>query len=372
MTTGDATPEVDETAPPADAPTSAAPPPSRARRRRTRRQRLLRTVLVCGLVVLLLVAAVGVWYHVEANPTGPEGKDVVVTVAQGEATNTVLQELGDRGVIDSVLAFKLGDLFGGTPAIEPGTYLFHQHQAFAAVRGVLNGPPDVFTVTVEPGYSAAEVAERVDALPGRGQGGFEGALRSGAVHSRWAPTEANLEGMLGAGTYDVLPGESDTQLLARMVGRFDATAAAAGLSASSASALGLTPYQLITAASIVEKEGYYPVNMGRVARVIYNRLSTGTPLQMDSTVLYSLGQDGGPVTPQDLKLASPYNTYLHTGLTPTPISVPSRQALAAAVSPTPGTWRYFVVVDKNGTEAFAVTYPQQLANQAQAVRNGVG
>jgi UPF0755 protein len=178
--------------------------------------------------------------------------------------------------------------------------------------------------------------------------------------------------MLGAGTYDVLPGESDTQLLAQMVQRFDASAAAAGLSTTSASALGLTPYQVITAASIVEKEGYYPVNMGRVARVVYNRLSAGTPLQMDSTVLYSLGQDGGPVTPQDLRVASPYNTYLHAGLTPTPICVPSRQALAAAVSPTPGAWRYFVVVDKNGTEAFAVTYQQQLANQAQAARNGLG
>ena len=86
----------------------------------------------------------------------------------------------------------------------------------------------------------------------------------------------------------------------------------------SASALGLTPYQVITAASIVEKEGYIPVNMPDVARVIYNRLAAGMPLQMDSTVLYSLGQDGGPVTRKDLQLQTPYNTYLNTGLTPTP------------------------------------------------------
>ena len=81
---------------------------------------------------------------------------------------------------------------------------------------------------------------------------------------------------------------------------------------------------MITAASIVEKEGYIPVNMPDVARVIYNRLAQGMPLQMDSTVLYALGQDGGPVTPQDLKIQSPYNTYLNTGLTPTPICMPSR------------------------------------------------
>ena len=77
-------------------------------------------------------------------------------------------------------------------------------------------------------------------------------------------------------------------------------------------------------ASIVEKEGYIPVNMPDTARVIYNRLAKGTPLQMDSTVLYALGQDGGPVTSQDLKIQSPYNSYLNTGLTPTPICMPSR------------------------------------------------
>jgi UPF0755 protein len=349
-----------------------APRGAGRKRRLSRRRRLLRTVLVAASVVVLLVAAVGIWYQIEANPTGPEGKDVVVTVSQGEPADTVLSELGARGVIGSVLAFKLGDLFGGTPAVEPGTYLFHQHQSFSAVRAVLDGPPDVFSVDVRPGYTAAEVAERVDALPNHAPGGFAAALKAGTVRSRWAPAgSADAEGMLGAGTYQVLPGESDETLLRHMVARFDDDAARAGLTVRSAAALGLTPYQVVTAASIVEKEGYYPANMGRVARVVYNRLAAGKPLQMDSTVLYSLGQDGGPVTPKDLTVASPYNTYLHTGLTPTPICIPSLRALAAAVSPTPGGWQYFVVVDKKGTEAFAETYPQQLANQALAARNGV-
>jgi UPF0755 protein len=225
---------------------------------------------------------------------------------------------------------------------------------------------------VRPGYTLSEVAARVDALPGHAEGGFAGALSSGVVRSPWAPAGSHdLEGLVGAGTYQVLPGESDLTLLRQMEARFDADAGRAGLSARAAATLGLTPYQVVTAASIVEKEGYYPVNMGKVARVVYNRLAAGKPLQMDSTVLYSLGQDGGPVTPHDLTVASPYNTYLHTGLTPTPICVPSLHALASAVSPTPGPWLYFVVVDKNGTEAFADTYAQQLANQALAARQGV-
>lgn len=356
---------------PAAAPGPETPTPRPQRRRLSRRRRLLRTALLGLALVLVVLVAVAVWYHVEANPTGPEGKDVVVTVQPGESTDDVLTKLGDSGVVDSVLAFKLGDLFGGTPAVEPGTYLFHQHETFSAVRRVLDGPPDVFALDVVPGYTLSEIAARVDDLPGHDQGGFAGALQSHTVHSPWSPPGSdNLEGLVGAGTYVVLPAESDTALLAQMVARFDRDAAAAGLTAKSAAALGYTPYQVITAASIVQKEGYYPFNMGKVARVIYNRLGAGTPLQMDSTVLYSLGQDGGPVTQQDEATPSPYNTYLHPGLTPTPICVPSRQALAAAVSPTPGSWLFYVVIDRHGTEAFSDTYAEQQANEALAAKNG--
>jgi UPF0755 protein len=129
---------------------------------------------------------------------------------------------------------------------------------------------------------------------------------------------------------------------------------------------------MITAASIVEKEGYIPKNMPDVARVIYNRLARGTPLQMNATVLYPLGQDGGPVTAKDLKLHTPYNTYLNVGLTPTPICSPSMDALAAAAHPPAGEWLYFVLVNKDGTEAFADTYAEQLANEKLAQQRGVG
>jgi UPF0755 protein len=129
---------------------------------------------------------------------------------------------------------------------------------------------------------------------------------------------------------------------------------------------------VVIVASVVEKEGYYPKNMPQVARVIYNRLAQGTALQMDSTVLYALGQDGGTVTPQDLQTQSPYNTYLNHGLPPTPICMPSPVALKAAVHPPPGAWLFFVVVDKSGTEAFADTFAEQLANEQLAQSRGVG
>jgi UPF0755 protein len=255
----------------------------------------------------------------------------------------------------------------------PGTYLFHQNLTFAEVRAILGGGPNVSTVTVDPGLALNEVAERVDSLPGHTDQSFAKTAASGVVHSSISPAGSNnLEGMLGVGTYQVLPGESDTTILTAMVQRFDHEVAVAGITVARAAALHVTTYQMLTVASIVEKEGYITPNMPDVSRVIYNRLAQGTPLQMDSTVLYALGQDGGPVTPQDEQIQSPYNSYLNTGLPPTPICNPSSTALHAAAHPPAGAWLFFELVNKNGTEAFSDTYAEQLANERLAASRGIG
>jgi UPF0755 protein len=155
-----------------------------------------------------------------------------------------------------------------------------------------------------------------------------------------------------------------------MVHRFEALMQSVGMTPSTHIA-GLSLYEEVTAASIVEKEGYYPSNMPQVARVILNRLARHGSLQMDSTVLYYLGQDGGTVTPSMLRLRTPYNTYLHPGLTPTPICVVSADALRALLHAPAGSWYYFVVVDKAGDEAFSTTFAQQLANEELARKRGV-
>ena len=257
--------------------------------------------------------------------------------------------------------------------MRPGSYAFNRNDSFSAVTARLAGGPDVFPVEVPAGFTVAEVAARVGAAaPGHDAAAFGRLATGGTVRSPWEPAGSNgLEGLLGTGTYVLVPGESDTELLTRMIDRFDATATAAELGGGAA-ALGRTPYEVITVASVIQKEAVYEKNMGPVARVIYNRLAAGMPLQMDSTVLYSEGRDGGPVTEKDLQLDTPYNTYLHHGLPPTPIGMVSPAALAAALHPTPGDWRYFVVVKADGTEAFSDTYAGQLANEALARQRGLG
>ncbi len=345
--------------------------PRGAERRGRRRHRRRRVALVLLVVVVLLAGLVG-WYEFQAHPLGGTGRPVVVIVKQSESASGVIDSLASDGVISSSFAFRLSDIVQGTPTVEPGGYLFHKNQSFSAVRSILHGGPDVYPLDVDPGFTLAEVTERVDDLPIPVKGSFLDALDGGTVTSAFSPAgTTTLEGAIGAGQYLVLPGEHATTLLDQMVRRFDTSADSLDL-VSAASALGVTPAQLVIVASIVQKEGEYEQNMGKVARVIYNRLKDGSPLQMDSTILYPLHQDGGPVTPADLKLDSPYNTYLHTGLPPTAICTPSLAALKAAAHPTPGAWLYFELVSKDGTEQFSDTYAEQLAAEQLAASRGIG
>jgi UPF0755 protein len=313
------------------------------------------------------------WYEVEAYPFGAPGPRVVIEIRAGEGAGTFTSALARRGVISTGFAFRLSFVVHGTPDLHPGGYIFHTNESFSTVRTLLAQGPDVSVVDVLPGNTLAEVASDLSGLPGDLARGFMAQAKAGAVTSPYAtPSSPNLEGLLGTGQYQVLPTETVHQLLVQMVDRFDAEAAKAGLTPSAASSLRLSLYQVVTTASIAQKEGYYNRYLGPVSRVIYNRLSAGMSLDMTSTILYALGQDGGPVSPADQKIESPYNTYLHTGLTPTPICFPSEAALAAAVAPPPGAWLYFTVVSKAGTTAFADTYTEQLANEKLAQSRGIG
>jgi UPF0755 protein len=329
------------------------------------------TALVFVVVGLAVIVGGYLWVNGEANPSGPPGPQVIVTVRPGTGVNQLASSLQSKGVIGSSLAYRIWSQIHSVPGVLSGSYAFHKNISFTAVNKVVSIGPNVFPLEVPPGFTVAEVAQRVGQLPGHSQAAFAALATGGTVHSPWQPaTSTSLDGLLGTGEYVIVPGETDTQLLTKMVDRFDTEANSLGLTAGSAQ-LGLTPYQVITVASIVQKEGVIAKNLGPVARVILNRLRNNMPLQMDATVLYSEGRDGGPVTSKDLQLQSPYNSYLNKGLTPTPICFPSRAALQAALNPPAGTWLYFVVVQSDGTEAFADTFVQQQANEALAKQRGL-
>jgi len=325
--------------------------------------------LILG-IVLLVVLVVG-WFALQVDPVfAGKGKEVIVTVHSGDSFSTIAGELHAKGVIASTFALRLDSLVFGTPQLHPGSYELRQGSSFAKVRSVLANAPNVEVVIASPGLTLHEIALNVANDKGPTFAHSFVVDATAAVTSSSFSHGSSLEGLIGAGTYVIAPSTTPLDLAHEMVRGFEKEAASVGLTPST-TINGLDAYQLITSASIVEKEGYYPSNMPQVARVIFNRLARGGPLQMDATVLYYFQQDGGTVTPAMLATPTPYNTYLNAGLTPTPICTVSKFALNAVLHAPVGTWLYFTLIDKSGKEAFATTFAQQLKNEQLAHANGV-
>jgi UPF0755 protein len=330
--------------------------------------RLIRTVAVSGSALLAIFV---VWFALQAYPIfSSSNSSVIIHIRSGDSMSAIASELHSKGVIASTLAFRIDALVQGNPTAVPGSYQFKKGSSFSAVRSILNGAPNVLSINVRPGLTVLEIAQSLSSvLSGSWGTAFLSATQHVASHSGWT-TQSNLDGLIGSGIYLIRPGTTPQELATTMFKRFEWQAKSVGITSSS-TLDGFNAYEMITASSIVEKEGYYPVNMPKVARVILNRLAAHQALQMDSTVLYALHLDGGRVTSQMLRTKTPYNTYLHAGLTPSPVCVPSLTALKSLLHAPVGTWRYFVVVDKAGHEAFSTTYAGQLANERLARSRGL-
>ncbi|MFF3975262.1 endolytic transglycosylase MltG [Streptomyces sp. NPDC001828] len=215
------------------------------------------------------------------------------------------------------------------------------------------------TLLVPEGWRASQVYaavdKRLDVPPGT-------TKRAATTADLKLPAEAkgNPEGYLFPATYPVTDDTTPGGLLAYMVEtankRFGQDRITAGAKGG-----GLTVYQTVTIAGIVQAEADTTADMGKVSRVIRNRLARGMPLQMDSTLNYALNRSTLATTTGDTRIDSPYNTYEHKGLPPTPIANPGQEAVEAAVNPTPGDWLYFVTVAPGDTR-FTDSYAQQRLN----------
>jgi UPF0755 protein len=185
---------------------------------------------------------------------------------------------------------------------------------------------------------------------------------------RRAEPNRRFEGLVAPGLYDVAPGTSATDVWKSLFAVSAAKFEASGLT-SDASHDGLATYQLLVLSSLTEKEAITP-DMGKVARVITNRLDSRQRLELDSTVNYPLDLQALRTTDEARKATGPYNTYLNTGLPPTPIAAPGTDAIAAALAPAAGPWTFFVRCQKDGTSCFATSLAEHQANVGMAIRNG--
>ncbi|WP_405442318.1 endolytic transglycosylase MltG [Streptomyces avidinii] len=215
---------------------------------------------------------------------------------------------------------------------------------------------------IPEGWRAPQVYAAVDRQLKLPPGSTKAAVATAGL-ALPAEAKGNPEGYLFPATYPVTSKSTPALLLAHMVRTANEKLATKAV-ADGGKAHGMTPYQTATLASIIEAEAEGRADMGRVARVVHNRLAKSMPLQMDSTINYALNRSTVDTKLSDTRIDSPFNTYERQGLPPTPIDSPGLEAMAAAVAPTPGDWLFFVTV-KPGDTRFSATYEEHKRHVAE-------
>ena len=337
------------------APTARTRPP-RARRRR---HPILTALGILAAILLILAGGLYVWANSQINPGGHRGSLVSVVIPDGSSTSQIGDRLASAGVIHDGYLFALYVRFRGYGPLYPGTYKLQKNLPYSAAIAALRAGPkiQVDTLVIPEGYTVAQIAHAVGELPDMGLSAqtFLAAAANGSVRSPFEPTGVNnLEGLLFPASYQVRQGESEVEILQEMEDTFYQRAQELGITADAAK-LGVTPYKLITVASIVEREAKRAVDRPGVASTIYNRLRVGMSLGADSTQTYYLRLTNPSLLPsvQQLNNPSPYNTRTNKGLPPTPIANPGLASLQAAATPPTTSYLYWVEINPDGPLGFA-------------------
>jgi UPF0755 protein len=232
-------------------------------------------------------------------------------------------------------------------------------------------PPAVVKVVIPEGKTRMQIAQIAAAHGLRGS--YRNASRRSPllnpVHYGAPRGTPDLEGFLFPATYDANRGESVSRLVDEQILAFGENFGAREI--ARAHALGVTPYQLLTVASMVEREAQVPGDRAKIAAVIYNRLKSGMPLGIDATIYYAVELRDGiasythELSEAQLQINSPYNTRTHRGLPPTPISNPGRASILAAANPARVPYVYYVAAaDGCGEQVFSTTLAEFEANAA--------
>jgi UPF0755 protein len=300
---------------------------------------------------------------------GPGEGQVVIEVKSGDTSADVAQTLKAEGVVKSTQAFvEAAYADPDASKLQPGFYqLQHKMAAADALAAVLDPSARIQArVTLPEGLRLDETLHKLATETKLPLKDYERALKKSAAQLG-LPDYANdnPEGFLDPATYDVEPNATADSVLEQLFTAYGKAADQAGVARTNR-----TPEEIVIIASLVEAEARNADDFGKVARVVYNRLEAGMPLQFDSTVNYALKADKEIVTYEDLGKDSPYNTYTNTGLPPAPINSPGKKAMDAAVNPPDGDWLYFVTVDpEKGTTKFTSDYQEFLRFKAELKSN---
>ena len=339
--------------PPADGPLPRTP-----RAKRLRRRRIAAAVIVFILGLLVAVAVL----LFQPFHGGGHGR-VSVRIPTGSSASTIADILDSKGVVANSTLFRIRlDLSGNSGAIEAGKYALKNDMSYGDAIDALTHKakpvkPKTSTVTIPEGYDRTQTAALLKKDGIKGNYLDETKSFKGFNPAKYgAKSPANLEGFLFPATYKLRPKQDSKDLAAQQLAAFNHYIKQVPM--GYARSKNLTTYDVATIAAILQREGG-PTDFPNIAAVIYNRLHDGMPLQVDATIRFAEHNYTKPLTYSDLHLDSPYNSYTHPGLPPTPISNPGLAALKAAAHPAHVSYHYYVTKPGAcGKLAFATTYAQ--------------
>jgi len=314
----------------------------------------------------------GLYKNQLTQPAGDDPSPVTFVVEAGETPTSIAKRLKEMGLItDAGLFVRLVSYTGTANKIQAGTFRLRATMTMGEIVTALqHARQEEITVTIPEGLRAEEIASLLAQKGLVDANRFMALVRAGvasypALAGR--PPGATLEGYLFPDTYRVVPGQTNAEsmidlLLGTFERRFDENLR------KEAAQRGLSIFQVVTLASIVEREAVVPAERPVIAGVFLNRWRDNTVLNADPTIQYALGYqaDAGtwwkkPLSLDDLQLDSPYNTYIHPGLPPGPICNPGLASLKAVVTAPPTDYYYFVARG-DGTHVFARTLEEHQAN----------
>ena len=315
------------------------------------KRRLLLCIIALALLPLLICGGgYALFLQRAVSPPAP----ITISVAPGTPFGAVAQKLHRVGVVTNVIGFKvLARLRSNASAIQAGDY----HFAEAATPGqildrLIEGDVEIHRLTIPEGFSRKEISARIQQSDFQDAAAFLALTEDAALIRELGINAASLEGYLFPETYTFDSRTNSRQLIQAMVAQCLAELTPELL--AKANEQNLNRHQLLTLASIIQKEAGNNSEMPVISGVFHNRLRRGIALQADPTVIYGIKDFDGNLTRRHLRETTPYNTYRVAGLPPGPIASPGRAALQAAANPASVNYFYFVARG-DGTHQFSST-----------------
>ena len=341
------------------------PTPPRPRGRYRRRRFLALGLLLVGVLIAWFLIA---FFQPPPFDPGDGSGEAIVTVPDGASASQVADLLSENDVVSNGTLFEWRlKLAGKTDEILPGRYVLAHDMSYAKAIDRLTSAGGKINVTIPEGEDRTQIAATVKDLGLSGD--YLAASKSfkGFDPNRYgAQNPKSLEGFLFPATYELDPGASVDQLVSQQLQAFRQNIA--GVNLSYAKSKNLTVYDVLTIASMIDKEVMVPSERPLVAAVIYNRLHRGMPLGIDATTRFEFHNYTGDITQSQLQSPSPYNTRTHAGLPPTPIGNPGLAAIQAAAHPAKVNYLFYVV-NGDGSGHHCFTASEQEFNQLVAASN---